>query len=179
MVARALLVVALAAGAARADGFVLPAVQQGCGPGGQITPELARLKLKGAANLAPCKPGSIVFVEARAKGKVVIGFAAKGAGWQVGRVYVAGTPSDDAAALSKLLPKKLSAQEAAAVLTAALLLSKGLHYAQAAFTADPPRVTAVMYAGPDCGPASRLTAKLAGGTVTLETSGAPAGPPCK
>lgn len=158
-----------------------PAVQQGCGADGKLTPELARLKLPGANNLQPCQPGSIIFVDTLVKKKKVVGFVAIGPGYKVGRVYVAGTPADDAAALTKLIPKKPTDADLVNLLTAALLLSKNLSYENITWAPAPnPQITARAHTGPaNCGPTQTLLVTLAKGALTLTSTPIAGSTPCR
>ena len=158
-----------------------PAVQQGCGADGKLTPELAKLKLPGANNLQPCQPGSIVFVDTLVKKKKVVGFVAIGPGYKVGRVYVAGTPADDAAALTKLLPKKPTDADLVNLLTAALLLSKNLSYENITWAPAPnPQISARAHAGAaNSGATQNLIVALTKGALTLTSTPLPGSAPCR
>ncbi|MCC6995091.1 MAG: hypothetical protein IT370_10825 [Deltaproteobacteria bacterium] len=158
-----------------------PAIQQGCGADGKLTPELARLKLPGANNLQPCQPGSIIFVDTLVKKKKVVGFVAIGPGYKVGRVYVAGTPADDTAALTKLIPKKPTDADLINLLTAALLLSKNLSYENITWAPAPaPQITARAHTGAaNCGATQTLTIAFTKNTLTLTSTPAPGSTPCR
>ncbi len=158
-----------------------PAVQQGCGADGKLTPELARLKLPGANNLQPCQPGSIVFVDTLVKKKKVVGFVAIGPGYKVGRVYVAGTPADDVAALTKLMPKKPTEADLVNLMTAALLLSKALSYENITWAPAPaPQVSARAHAGAaNCGATQNLVVSFTKGALTLTSTPVAGATPCR